>query len=94
MAVIIQRLRLEAFRAEGEHYRGLSFDTISGYAGHGAIIHYRVNEESDVPLQTNGIYLSDSGAHYLDGDHACCASIPVKLFLPGTQNDGALERKL
>ncbi|MDM7915535.1 MAG: aminopeptidase P family N-terminal domain-containing protein, partial [Candidatus Eisenbacteria bacterium] len=59
--------RLERFRAEGEHFRGLSFDAISGYAGHGAIIHYRVTPETDVPIRPEGIYLIDSGGQYLDG---------------------------
>jgi Xaa-Pro aminopeptidase len=59
--------RLEEFRAEGEHFRGLSFETISGYAGHGAIIHYRVTKESDAPIRPEGIYLLDSGGQYADG---------------------------
>ena len=59
--------RLEGFRCEGEHFQGLSFPTIAGYADHGAIIHYSVDEASDVPLRPEGLFLVDSGAHYLDG---------------------------
>jgi Xaa-Pro aminopeptidase len=59
--------RLEEFRAEGDLYQGLSFRTISGYGAHGAIIHYSVSPESDVPLKHEGIYLVDSGGQYLDG---------------------------
>lgn len=58
---------LDALRAEGEHFQGLSFPTIAGYADHGAIIHYAVDEESDVPLRPEGLFLVDSGGHYLDG---------------------------
>ncbi len=58
---------LEAIRAEGDHYQGPSFRTISGYAEHGAIIHYSVDESTDVVLQPRGIYLVDSGAQYTDG---------------------------
>ncbi len=58
---------LEAFRAEGAHFQGLSFPTIAGYGHHGAIIHYRVDESSDVPLRRTGLFLVDSGAQYLDG---------------------------
>jgi len=58
---------LESIRAEGDHYQGLSFRTISGYADHGAIIHYSVNASTDVTLKPKGIYLVDSGAQYLDG---------------------------
>ncbi len=59
--------QLERFRAEGDLFQGLSFGTISGYAAHGAIIHYSVDEQSDVELKTRGLYLVDSGAQYLDG---------------------------
>ena len=59
--------KLEALRAEGEHFQGLSFDTISGYAGHGAIIHYRASDASSSRLQARGMYLIDSGGQYLDG---------------------------
>jgi Xaa-Pro aminopeptidase len=58
---------LRSLRAEGEHFQGLSFPTISGYGPHGAIIHYSVSEETDVPLKPKGLYLVDSGAQYLDG---------------------------
>ena len=58
---------LARLRSEGEHFRGLSFETISGYAAHGAVVHYRVTEESSLPLESEGIYLVDSGAQYLDG---------------------------
>ncbi|MCH9673379.1 MAG: aminopeptidase P family protein, partial [Gammaproteobacteria bacterium] len=59
--------QLEQFRAEGDHFRGLSFPTISGYAHHGAIIHYSVDEASNIALRPKGLYLVDSGAQYLDG---------------------------
>jgi Xaa-Pro aminopeptidase len=58
---------LEQFRQEGDHFQGLSFRTISGYGPHGAIIHYSVTPQSDVPIHPEGIYLVDSGAQYLDG---------------------------
>lgn len=44
-----------------------SFETISAFEGHGAIVHYRVTEESDQPLRLGGMYLVDSGGQYLDG---------------------------
>lgn len=59
--------RLLEFRAEGENFQGLSFPTISGYAAHGAIIHYSVDASTDVELKARGIFLVDSGAQYLDG---------------------------
>ncbi|MCB9466145.1 MAG: aminopeptidase P family N-terminal domain-containing protein [Candidatus Eisenbacteria bacterium] len=59
--------QLESFRAEGDLFQGLSFRTISGYAGHGAIIHYTVTPRTDVDIKAEGIYLLDSGGQYLDG---------------------------
>ena len=59
--------RLAALRAEGEHFRGPSFDTISGAGAHGAIVHYRVTPESNARLKRGSLYLVDSGGQYLDG---------------------------
>lgn len=59
--------RLEELRKEGKHFVGLSFTTISGYKGHGAIIHYDPTPETDVVLKSEGIYLVDSGGQYMNG---------------------------
>jgi Xaa-Pro aminopeptidase len=58
--------RLAAFRAEQELSMGPSFDTISGAAEHGAIVHYRAMPESDKQLAPGMMYLLDSGGQYLD----------------------------
>ena len=54
-------------REKQEGFLELSFETICGYAEHGAIVHYAVNEESDVALKPEGFLLVDSGGHYLEG---------------------------
>ncbi len=59
--------RLAAFRAEQDLAKGPSFDTISGAADHGAIVHYRAMPESDRRLAAGMMYLLDSGGQYLDG---------------------------
>ena len=59
--------KLTALRAEQERYRDLSFDTIAGYAEHGAIVHYEATPETDMLLQPKGLLLLDSGAQYQDG---------------------------
>ncbi len=58
--------KLEEFRSEAALYRGLSFRTISAYGEHGALVHYSASSATDIPLQPKGIYLIDSGSHYLD----------------------------
>ena len=45
----------------------LSFDTISGYEEHGAIIHYSATESSSAVLKPEGFVLIDSGGQYDDG---------------------------
>jgi Xaa-Pro aminopeptidase len=59
--------KLEALRAETGALRDISFDTISGSGPHGAIIHYRVTESTNRPLEPGTLYLVDSGAQYADG---------------------------
>jgi Xaa-Pro aminopeptidase len=58
---------LEQLRSEQEGYLELSFDTICGYAEHGAIVHYAATPETDKPLEAKGLLLVDSGGHYLEG---------------------------
>jgi Xaa-Pro aminopeptidase len=59
--------KLEEFRREGGDLRDLSFDTISAAGPHAAIPHYRVDEQSNLPIELNSLYLVDSGAQYPDG---------------------------
>ncbi|HNW83768.1 MAG TPA: aminopeptidase P family N-terminal domain-containing protein, partial [bacterium] len=58
---------LESIRKEGENFAGLSFETISGYGEHGAIIHYSATPESSIEVKPAGFYLIDSGAQYMTG---------------------------
>lgn len=59
--------KLRGFRAQQKNFIGESFDTIAGYAGHGAIVHYSASAESASTLKPEGILLLDSGGQYLDG---------------------------
>ncbi|MEE1027188.1 MAG: aminopeptidase P family protein [Agathobacter sp.] len=58
---------LSSLRQEQEGFLDLSFDTISGYAEHGAIVHYSATSETDIELKPEGLLLVDSGGHYLEG---------------------------
>lgn len=58
---------LQKHRSAQPLYFDLSFDTIAGYAAHGAIVHYSATEDSNATLHTTGLLLVDSGAQYLDG---------------------------
>jgi Xaa-Pro aminopeptidase len=69
--------RLEAFRRENEHFRDLSFPTISGAGSNGAIVHYRAMPETEKRLEPGTLYLLDSGAQYLDGTTDVTRTIAV-----------------
>ncbi|MEO1222138.1 MAG: aminopeptidase P family N-terminal domain-containing protein, partial [Pseudomonadota bacterium] len=53
--------RLLEFRREHGDLRDTSFDTISAAAGHAALPHYKVDEESNILIPPGSIYLVDSG---------------------------------
>ena len=69
--------KLTALRAEQPLFRGISFDTIAGYAGHGAIVHYEATPETDAVLEPRGFLLLDSGAQYQDGTTDITRTIPL-----------------
>jgi Xaa-Pro aminopeptidase len=59
--------KLHQFRRETGDLRDLSFDTISGAGPNGAVVHYRVSEETNRKLEPSSVYLVDSGGQYPDG---------------------------
>ena len=59
--------KLEAFRRHSNALTDISFDTICGTGPNGAIVHYRVDENSNRPIENNTLLLVDSGGQYLDG---------------------------
>jgi len=58
---------LEGFRIATGALRDISFDTISGAGPHGAVVHYRVTEETNAPVLDGQLLLVDSGGQYQDG---------------------------
>ncbi|TDE41062.1 aminopeptidase P family protein [Antarcticimicrobium sediminis] len=59
--------RLEDCRRRDNALRDISFDTIAGTGPNGAIMHYRVSEETDSRLEAGQMLVLDSGGQYLDG---------------------------
>ncbi|WP_171237254.1 aminopeptidase P family protein [Ruegeria sp. HKCCA5763] len=59
--------RLEENRRKDNALQDISFDTIAGTGPNGAIMHYRVTEETDSRLENGHILVLDSGGQYLDG---------------------------
>ena len=58
---------LEGLRKEQEGFLEPSFETISAYKEHGAIVHYAPVPETDASVEGQGFLLVDSGGHYLEG---------------------------
>ncbi|MGN0341779.1 MAG: aminopeptidase P family protein [Roseburia sp.] len=58
---------LARLRGEQDGFLDLSFETICGYAEHGAIVHYSATPETDIEIKPEGFLLVDSGGHYLEG---------------------------
>ncbi len=57
-------VKLDSYRKENPSYKGASFATIAGFADHGAIVHYRADEQSNKSITGNGLLLVDSGGQY------------------------------
>ncbi|MDZ4395318.1 aminopeptidase P family protein [Cypionkella sp.] len=68
---------LEGFRRATNVLHDISFDTICGSGPNGAIMHYRVTEESNRAIGRNELLLVDSGAQYLDGTTDITRTIAV-----------------
>ncbi len=59
--------RIAALRAEGEHYRGPSFNTIAAAGANSAHCHYATREPTAAAVADDTMLLVDSGGQYLDG---------------------------
>lgn len=60
---------LDKLRAKSPDFIEPSFETISAFGEHGAIVHYGVDDKSDIRIkkEDNTLYLVDSGGHYING---------------------------
>jgi len=59
--------QLEAFRREEPRCQSLSFQTICGFADHGAIVHYAATQKSRYTIDDSNLLLIDSGGQYFEG---------------------------
>lgn len=59
--------KLEEIRSRGDHFKGLSFPTISSTGPNAAVIHYSPEAGNCSVVDAKQIYLCDSGAQYLEG---------------------------
>ena len=59
--------KLDEFRKEMGNFIRPSFEPISSYGEHAAIVHYSSSPETDVQLKEGTLYLTDTGAGFLEG---------------------------
>lgn len=84
--------RLEELRRRDPALRDISFETISGTGENGAVMHYRVTEESNSQLQAGQLLVLDSGGQYLDGTTDITRTIAIGT--PGAEECAAFTRVL
>ncbi|VAV88731.1 Xaa-Pro aminopeptidase [hydrothermal vent metagenome] len=79
---IIAAQKLESFRQDTGALKDLSFESISGAGPNGAIVHYRATTASNRALETNSLFLIDSGGQYTEGTTDVTRTVAI-----GTPND-------
>ncbi|UWQ27486.1 aminopeptidase P family protein [Leisingera sp. M523] len=84
--------KLEALRREDQALRDISFETIAGTGENGAVMHYRVTEETDTRLEDGHLLVLDSGGQYLDGTTDITRTIAIGT--PGAEERDAYTRVL
>lgn len=84
--------QLEARRRKDNALQDISFETIAGTGPHGAIMHYRVTEETDATLEDGHLLVLDSGGQYLDGTTDITRTIAIGT--PGQEERRAFTRVL
>ena len=85
--------KLYDFRAEQGNFYGESFGTIAGYAGHGAIVHYKADEKSNAQILPEGVLLLDSGGQFLEGTTDITRTISLGNPTPQQKADFTLVLK-
>ncbi|WP_409431881.1 aminopeptidase P family protein [Litorimonas sp. RW-G-Af-16] len=69
--------QLELFRHTTKQLRDLSFESISGAGSNGAVVHYRVNQDTNLRLEKGSLFLIDSGGQYDDGTTDVTRTVPI-----------------
>lgn len=69
--------KLEDFRRATNALKDISFETISGAGPNGAIVHYRVNTQTNRDVKMGDLLLVDSGGQYVEGTTDITRTIAV-----------------
>lgn len=85
--------KLRGFRAQQKDFVGESFDSIVGYKGNGAIIHYKAPKEGCADVSNSGSILVDSGGQYLEGTTDITRTFPLGNVSDEFKHDATLVLK-
>lgn len=85
--------KLRSFRAQQKDFVGESFDSIVGYKGNGAIIHYKAPKEGCADVSNIGSILVDSGGQYLEGTTDITRTFPLGNVSDEFKHDATLVLK-
>src|SRR5690606_18394748 len=85
--------KLQSFRAAGKNFVGLSFGSIIGFKGNGAIIHYSAPKEGSSKVTNDGSILVDSGGQYLEGTTDITRTLPLGEVTEEFKRDSTLVLK-
>ena len=85
--------KLREFRGLDAALVDTSFDTISAAGAHAALPHYKVDENSNIPIPPSSIYLCDSGGQYRDGSSGGTTDITRTVWVgPGEPSAEMIDR--
>ncbi|WP_315543644.1 aminopeptidase P family protein [Stomatobaculum longum] len=82
--------KLNSFRAADPKYVTLSFSTIPAYQANAAMAHYMPSKEQSDVVKPEGLFLVDSGAHYLDGTTDVTRTLALGDITPEQSRDYTL----
>lgn len=85
--------KMFSLRKEQEFFIGNSFDPIMAYHDHSAMCHYSATKDTDAVIGRNGMFLADTGGHYLTGTTDITRTLCLGKPFPGEKRDYTLVMK-
>lgn len=86
-------VKLEEMRSLQEDFAHVSFESIVGFNGNGALNHYFVTEDTDVDIHPEGVLLIDSGGVFMSGTTDTTRVIPLGAIHADHKKDYTLVLK-
>ncbi len=85
--------KMLSLRKEQEFFIDNSFDPIMAYHDHSAMCHYSATKDTDVVIGRDGMFLADTGGHYLTGTMDITRTLCLGKPSPGEKRDYTLVMK-